>query len=306
MHKQHTLVKQYEKFLLEANIEGMDNILNQAIEDEDVVESILALNRKYEENNNLTPTEEQKQKSLQRLQKLFSSDQETDKDSTPEQLSPDIIEEKKSNLLLENTFTKQPEKKANIFQKATLVAEIVDQCHTDNTFGTVKCQKVIYLCEMHAQLRSLQTTYYRYPAGPFNYNLFHGTINFIENKNWFKKVKKDIGARFLPADNQEEYSQYFASYWGKKKDEIYSVIDLLRPLYTHDAELVATLYAVWNDLILEGVGTEEYDIVQRFYQWNISKEKFLEKDCYRTLAWMKKVTLIPIGFGKHTQIKKRK
>ena len=306
-----TLLEKYKKFLQEENIEGMDYILEQTLEDEEAIEIILALNREYEERNDLTPTLEQKQKSLQRLQKLLSSKEGTETSLLSEQQILETSEENSSkhsdvDLGPQNKKSTIQNIKANTFQKATLVAEIIDQCHKDNTFGAVKCQKIIYLCEMHAQLESLQTIYYREVAGPFNNNLFYGTISTIEKQDWFQKIKGEKNTRFIPSFNKGGHSLYFDNYWGNKRNKIHSIINIFRQFNTAKTELIATLYAVWNDLIIEGKQPEDIEIIHKFYEWNISKIKYSESDCLATLDWMKKNDFIPNGFGRKTEATKKR
>ena len=300
MQTHDILTKQYKKFLYEDNIEGMDSILQYCLEDEELTRSILALNRRYEEQNNLAPSSEQEQRSLNRLQKLFSSEQTTH--------SPLIIDDftlEDNNSGKDRKEDDRP-KKANAFQKATLVAEIIDQYHKEDTFGAVKCQKVVYLCEMHARLDSLQTIYYRKVAGPYDNQLSYRTLPLIEKQKWFKVMNVDERTCYVPGDSYGSHRNGFSNFWGYKQEKIQEVVDLLRPHNTSQAELVATLYSVWNDLIIDGSNLDDHKILDKFYQWNDSKKKYKDEQCLKCLGWMRKKGLVPVGFGNKTKIVKKK
>ena len=98
--------------------------------------------------------------------------------------------------------------------------------------------------------------------------------------------------------------RYFDTYWSGKKNRIQAVIDLLRPMKTQQAEIVATLYAAWNDLILAGdTVTDEAILREVLTRWHEQKTKISQERWLSALEWMRKKALVPTGFGKATRIR---
>lgn len=66
--------------------------------------------------------------------------------------------------------------------------------------------------------------------------------------------------------------------------------------------MTVTLYAVWNDFILEGRSvTDEAIVDEVMHRWNDAKLRFSKIEWLAVLADMKKhEILMPAGFGKCT------
>jgi hypothetical protein len=67
------------------------------------------------------------------------------------------------------------------------------------------------------------------------------------------------------------------------------------------AEIVATLYAAWNDLKILGRPHDEEAIIREVREnWHPRKREIDESRWRSTLHWMKDEGLIPTGFGEPT------
>lgn len=71
---------------------------------------------------------------------------------------------------------------------------------------------------------------------------------------------------------------------------------------TSQIERIATIFAVWNDLILDGnlTPTDDEIIHETLTHWTPNKAKTAEDTWKGTLAKMKKQGIIPKGQGLHT------
>ena len=69
------------------------------------------------------------------------------------------------------------------------------------------------------------------------------------------------------------------------------------------AVLFATVYAAWNDLLLDGKAATEAAIIAEVYGWDESKKRFPEERITRCMAWMRKHGYIPTGTGQRTQLR---
>ena len=80
------------------------------------------------------------------------------------------------------------------------------------------------------------------------------------------------------------------------------IIELFRHLNTDQAEIVATLYACWNDILLEKseVVNEEMVIREFLKHWHPAKSRFTRSRLARALAWMRSNKMVPSGKGRRT------
>lgn len=197
--------------------------------------------------------------------------------------------------------TLQKERKApQAFQRAVLAAEIVDRLHREPTFGRVKFQKILYLCEHHLGM-DLGGDFRRQAAGPFDNRMLHSVESQLEHQRWFS-AKRDRGRIvYIPMENAGGHKKYFDNYWAEYRDGLDWILRLLRPLDTERCEIVATLFAAWNDLIVAGKTFNDEDIVHEVRaNWHESKRRFYENRLRKTLHWMRNNGLVPQGRGKAT------
>jgi hypothetical protein len=78
----------------------------------------------------------------------------------------------------------------------------------------------------------------------------------------------------------------------------FEMLELMKPLNTRQAEIVATLYAAWNNLLLDGQQPNDEAIVSEAReQWHKDKLKIERDKFFRGLAWMRDNGLVPLGKG---------
>ncbi len=194
----------------------------------------------------------------------------------------------------------------SFFKRAVLAAEILQQLHQQPELGQVKLQKLLHLCEHHAQLTEIQGRYLRNAAGPHDNRMMRSIEARLADAKWFQAVKRPdgIGTQYMPLAEAGQHARYFESYWGSKRDRIQTVINLLRPMKTQQAEIVATLYAAWNDLILGGgTVTDEAILREVLTRWHEQKTKIPKERWLSALEWMRKKCLVPTGFGNPTKVR---
>jgi len=185
-------------------------------------------------------------------------------------------------------------RKANVhFRRAVFAAEIVQRLHDEPTFGHVKFEKLIFLCEKRCGVDT-GSTYYRQAAGPYDNRALRSIDTQIKKQKWFEGRKNDKGYRYLPLENVGGHKKYFDRYFGDVEPRMDAVIRLFRKAKTVQCEIVATLYAAWEDLLAEGEDVSDTQIVQEvLHRWHPSKQKIAENRWRRALGWMKKKGLTP-------------
>lgn len=190
------------------------------------------------------------------------------------------------------------------FKRAVFAAEIVHQLHNDNRFGSVKHEKIVHLCELHLGLQAdLDRHAYKEAAGPYDPKARRSVERIFQQQKWFDITKPD-GNRvvYVPLEKSGGHAEYFDRYFGEQKPAIQSIIDLLRPLNTEQCEIVATLYAVWNDFLIDGKQPTEEEIVTSVLQWHPKKQQIAEDRWLAALPWMRQKGLIPKGIGEKTRV----
>ncbi|MBM4287535.1 MAG: restriction endonuclease subunit S [Deltaproteobacteria bacterium] len=186
------------------------------------------------------------------------------------------------------------------FPRIVLAAEIVHRLHHDPHFGRVKLQKVLYLCEHHLGM-DLQGNYWRQAAGPLDNRMLHSVEKQLERQKWFAPLKNGWGTRYAPLEKAGGHRKYFDNYWADYREGLDSLLELMRPLNTEQSEIVATLYAAWNDLVIAGRPFSDEDILHEVKSWHESKERFDEDRLRRALKWMRDQGLVPRGLGRATR-----
>lgn len=197
-------------------------------------------------------------------------------------------------------------RKANpYFKRAVLAAEIVHQLHNDSNLGRTKLQKLLFLCEHHAQLPDLESHYLRQAAGPYDSQMMHSVESQIERQRWYRCEARSSGEyHYLPLESAGEHTKYFVRYWADKTEAIHNIVRLLKKADTRQCEIVATLYGAWNDLILAGNSVNDELILNEILnQWHEKKRQIPVNRWRDAIAWMRQQGLVPTGFGKPTRQK---
>lgn len=190
------------------------------------------------------------------------------------------------------------------FKRAVFAAEIVHQLHNDNRFGSVKHEKIVHLCELHLDLHDdLDRHAYKEAAGPYDPKARRSVEGIFAKQKWFKAHKPD-GKRvvYTPLEKCGAHKSYFDRYFSSHQLAIQSIIDLLRPLDTERCEIVATLYAVWNDFLIDGIQPTDDAIVASVLQWHPKKATIAESRWFAALPWMRDHGLIATGKGEKTRV----
>ena len=188
--------------------------------------------------------------------------------------------------------------------RTLLAAEITHRLHNQRTFGQRKLQKVIYLAEHAARLAAIQGNYLRDAAGPHDRQLMNKVEDELQNHQWYERIEREtVGHAYRPLSQAGQHRQGYRSAWSAAEQAtIEQVIELMRDWDTDHCEMTVTLYAAWNDFILEGRPVSDDAIVDEvMHSWNDTKLRFGKTEWLAVLAEMKKhKILMPTGFGKRT------
>ncbi len=187
------------------------------------------------------------------------------------------------------------------FRRSVFAAEIIDRLCDEPTFGHVKFQKCLFVAQHHLRVEDFEENYKRMAAGPYDNRLVRSVDSQLEKSRWFKAEKVGDRYAYRRLDKAGGHRQYFERYFGEHAEQLAKLIALFHPLDTDRAEIVATLYAVWNDFLLRDEACDDDRIVAEVLtNWHDRKKRFEEDRWRRALGWMRDKGLVPSGFGKPT------
>lgn len=189
--------------------------------------------------------------------------------------------------------------------RTLLAAEITHRLHSQRTFGQRKLQKVIYLAEHAARLATIQGNYLRDAAGPHDRQLMNHIEGELQNRKWYERIEREtVGYAYRPLSQAGQHQQAYKNAWlAAERASIELVIELMQGWNTDRCEMIVTIYAAWNDFILEGRSvTDEAIVDEVMHRWNDTKLRFSKTEWLAVFAEMKEhEILIPTGFGKRTK-----
>lgn len=208
------------------------------------------------------------------------------------------------------TISKAPSKFDMVLRKRVILASyLVKTLHSEQYFGRTKLAKLFYLADAVNDLK-LETEYVREAAGPLDpralYNAKYGIESLASRAQCFETVtvqgSKGEMIRYIPAPKIDEAVLRMQAAFGSKQAAIESLVELFKGMDTDRCEIVATLYACWNDLLLEGTNPTDDEIVQEFLeQWHERKQRFPKARLVNAIAWMRNNKIVPQGTGKATR-----
>lgn len=191
------------------------------------------------------------------------------------------------------TVKKASPSKNDYFKKLVLAAEIAYQLHEEPTFGHKKFVKVLFLAQEVCKMQ-LSTSYKKHAAGPLDGKFMHTIDAEFKNREWFKLVKREqYGFKYVPLDKVDGYKDYYERYFKNELDSISQIIMLFKKLKSDFCEIVATMYAVWKELIESNTLVNDATLMQGFYAWHPDKEKFKKSQLETAIEWMREQGIVP-------------
>lgn len=187
-------------------------------------------------------------------------------------------------------------------QTHIVAGHIVNTLYQSSGWGRTKLQKTLHLVGYHCQL-DFGNEYIRNTAGPDDQTM----LNYIDSK--FKQyrhvkieAKKDNNKtryNYIPTAMIDELEQVYETYPQTIRDAVDSLINKIKKMDLARAEIVSTLYAVWNNRIIKEEQISDDLLLADFYAWSKHKSDFSRDLVLRGLNYMRKEGIIPVGWGKY-------
>lgn len=168
----------------------------------------------------------------------------------------------------------------------------------DDLKGRIHLMKIIYMLDCMLGL-GLGINYLRYTRGPYNPIIESIEKNLSDKGIISVNTAKNYSYTVIDDSFDSKYNELFA----KHNSEIEKIIDYMKRMKSSRAEKIATLYAAWNDMVIDGVQniTDKMIIDDVMNNWTENKAKTDFSTWRHILNDMKDKKIIPHGYGKHTR-----
>lgn len=224
-----------------------------------------------------------------------------------DQLEAQLAESKaKAQKLLDAVIHELLNPRAEIieFPRAAIGCYVIRRLSANRRFGKVMLMKLLYLSETHIA-RSFGGEFMRHAAGPWD-----PWIDQFEHQGkqngWFKVESREIGGDRTKFDYRaqtglDDMASKAALILGDQQPEFDRVLDLFSDKTTEEAEIIATLFAAWNDALIEGRDPDDEEVIKEVREnWHPEKARFTSAQLKRWLGWMREHQLVPEGRGRAT------
>ena len=89
------------------------------------------------------------------------------------------------------------------------------------------------------------------------------------------------GVSYTPTKDSSQYKKYYDKYFADYDSEIERIIGIFMDYDADQAEIVATLFAAWNDFVIDRKEfTDEQLVDEVLNNWNDSKNRYARYSQY--------------------------
>lgn len=180
----------------------------------------------------------------------------------------------------------------DFYRRTVLAAEIVHELHKEMAFGHLKLQKLIYLSQRVENI-ALPVNFLKQAMGPYDNQMMRSIDKQLKVKKWFEFQPAEK-LKYKPLDNVGQHKTDFEKYFGAQQEKIYWLLDIFRKTKSSTIEIVATLFACWEELNVENKLASDNNLLEKFYGWSEFKEKYPKDEVIKQKDWMIENSLVPI------------
>jgi len=188
---------------------------------------------------------------------------------------------------------------------AGLIAKIIKLHEANPVFkdklSHIKCEKLAHLVEYHVRI-PLGRRPVKDAAGPDDYRHLKNIESRAGKAGFFKQKKRPIGYTYVPGNNMDKViSKFESSVSDEQNAKVNALLQLFLPFDLETAEIAATTYAGWNNLIILGNShpSDEEIVTASRENWSKRKLTIPRERFFKAIDWLRKkeINLIPTGYG---------
>ncbi len=188
--------------------------------------------------------------------------------------------------------------------RAAVSGYVVSRLASRRNFGRTAHMKHLYLAESRLGLK-LGGRYMRQAAGPLDTDIY-ALEKQAELAGWYTHSVETLPSghekvSYVPGKAIKALAEEGVAVLGDSRAEMDRLIDLMGGLNTEQVEIIATLFAAWNDALLDGHTPHDGWIVKEVREhWHASKQRFAPAELHKWLGWMRHNDVVPLGLPPRT------
>lgn len=167
-------------------------------------------------------------------------------------------------------------------------------------FTHVKAEKIAHMVEVTAGL-DLGRTPVKDAAGPNDFPHLLKVEHRARRANYFdfKRGQSGTAYRVQKLSGFNRLLDRTREALGESLGKVENTLNWMLRLTVQQAEIVATVYAAWNNLLLEGKSPNDDEIVYESREnWHPNKLKIDRQRFLNAVEWLRKERVVPQGTGK--------
>jgi len=175
---------------------------------------------------------------------------------------------------------------------------------TTATFGHVKMEKISHMVESHIGI-DLDRHPVKDAAGPNDYPHLKKVESRARKAGFFDVESVGERYRLTKLGGFDRLVAKTTEKLGDRCAEVERLLTTMAGMKTQQAEIFATVYGAWNNLLLDGREPTDEEIVSEAREkWHPAKLKIEREKFFLAIAWMRATMLVPSGKGKRVEEKK--
>jgi hypothetical protein len=194
-----------------------------------------------------------------------------------------------------------------VLNRVAVSAFIMDRLKDDPHFGRVKLEKCLYMLEATG-ITDLQGQYARKAAGPLDIEALYHKKFGIEAVGASTKVFRSDTIKagrskrvvYSPGPKFPAAVSAATEFLGTHTGRAVKLLQIMKKATTEQAEIIATVFAAWNDLLQAGVRPPPEVIIEVRKNWSETKQRFTPARLRIALNWLREMKLTPTGTGPRT------
>lgn len=168
----------------------------------------------------------------------------------------------------------------------------------ESTFGHKKAQKLLHLVDAAANV-DLGRDPIKDAAGPNDFDHMLRATDWAEQRQIFKFNKSDNRYIFQRLQDFKRGLEEAKRQTERYSKEIGKVIEFLLPMNSDEAEIAATVYAAWNNLIVKSTLVDDEAIVREAREdWHPEKLDIPRHKFFDAIGLLRNKEMMPTGKAK--------
>ena len=176
------------------------------------------------------------------------------------------------------------------------------QSHESNNrldnYGYVKAEKIAHMVEAYVGI-DLDRIPVKEAAGPNDYPHLKRVTSRAQKAGFFDFRRENNRYRLRKYRRFDELVTRTRQTLGDQANAVDGLLRLMVPMDTQQAEIICTVFAAWNNLLIEGKQPVDEEIVfEARENWHPDKLQISREKFFSAINWLRANGIVPNGKGK--------